>query len=896
MSSHAPRLLPLLTAATLGVLVTSASAQNGRPRPEPAQTATPTQGQEQPPADPVTDPPLTEPSAVGGVEANNPADIGNVTNRRLTGDPRDSRRAPDDSLVTLFFDDVSIEEIMPFIVEATGKVVMPVRLQTLKSQKITLINDKPIPRKEALDLVFTAFRLNEIGVVELDEKIIVGAISDIVPVADLPVLGPDDDIMARRDIGNFVVKVFELKKASADAIGTQLEENLPDYASITIDENSNQLVVVGDVGLCQHLQKLILELDKTYLDVKTKTYRLAYADASEIADNIDELFAESNNNRSRAAASRGNTRTPQQRGRAQAGGSQITGEPGPTAELRLTVNQQQNTVTVQADPTVVENIDILISEYWDLPRPSGTQKLYRLRYTDPIVARDMLQELLESGSSGGARGGGGARNASSGARGGVNDAIRGIYRLEAYSDSNSLLVLCKTEESFDFLDSIIDSLDQPSSVGLPVVIELKHADAVDLADELNVLLSVAGSNITLQSADTGLSGSTGGAAEAGGATTGGGGAAGREVEQGREIRFPWQQGRQDQDLSPETPLIGKTRIVPIIRQNALAVLAPPQYQEPVRELIHFLDRPGKQVMLSAIIAEVELNDDLALGLRVSRDAIPLSSVDNSIGAVLNSQNTADDVFSGLFDTSTLNFDFSANLALQALAEKTNVRVLQEPRVYTADNQEAVFFDGQDVPFITNSAVTDVGGVTQSFDYRQVGVILNCRPRITAEKDVDLEIYLELSTIVQGITLFGGAIIDRRSTTTQVVVKNGQTIVLSGILQDIESKITRKVPLLGDIPLLGELFTSRENNTTTTELIAFITPVVVEHPSENDYNFNEQDRQRLRELTAPLKEQQKTLPGEIRERIVTPKDLQPLIDTEDGALMIDTPGATSTGLD
>ncbi len=101
----------------------------------------------------------------------------------------------------------------------------------------------------------------------------------------------------------------------------------------------------------------------------------------------------------------------------------------------------------------------------------------------------------------------------------------GIYRLEAYEDTNSLLVLCKTEESFGYLDSIIEALDQPSTVGLPIVVELKHANAVSLADELNVLLSVAGSNMTLVRPDTGLSGQDMGSASQGASASSGGGGA-----------------------------------------------------------------------------------------------------------------------------------------------------------------------------------------------------------------------------------------------------------------------------------------------------------------------------------------------------------------------------------
>ena len=109
-------------------------------------------------------------------------------------------------------------------------------------------------------------------------------------------------------------------------------------------------------------------------------------------------------------------------------------------------------------------------------------------------------------------------------------------------------------------------------------------------------------------------------------------------------------------------------------------------------------------------------------------------------------------------------------------------------------------------------------------------------------------------MVPGQTLFGGAILDRRQSMTHVIVQNGQTIVLSGIRRDTESKITRGIPLLMDIPLLGELFKSHEDATTITELVAFVTPYVVDNPSENDINFQQDYRDRLEELSQPLDEQ------------------------------------------
>ena len=124
----------------------------------------------------------------------------------------------------------------------------------------------------------------------------------------------------------------------------------------------------------------------------------------------------------------------------------------------MTVNAQQNSVTVSGEPEVIDEIAELIATQWDLKRPESTKKVYHLRYTDPLKVRDMLRELLGGGTggTGGAarRSRGGAGGAGGGQRADVSQTIGGIYQIEAYPDSNSLVVICKTEQSFTFLDSL----------------------------------------------------------------------------------------------------------------------------------------------------------------------------------------------------------------------------------------------------------------------------------------------------------------------------------------------------------------------------------------------------------------------------------------------------------
>ena len=515
-----------------------------------------------------------------------------------------------------------------------------------------------------------------------------------------------------------------------------------------------------------------------------------------------------------------------------------------------------------------------------------------LEHTDPIKMRDLILNLM-------GQGGGGSRSTTAGrtqtARAGqpaggaggqsaISDVIGDIYRVEAFSDRNSIVVLSKTKEALDYLNEFILANDQPSYIGLPHVVELKHANAVSLADELNVLLAESGTGGSLVRPGSGLSAEgpggfsdsgTNGGTTGGSTTRGGTGANGTGGAQGGNMEFPWQRSRPRDDQSEPSPLIGKVRIVPIVRQNALAVLAPISQRAAVVELIRQFDRPGRQVMISAIIAEVQLGNDLALGLRLSSSAISPTQADNAITGTIGFEGTTNNLLTNLFDTSVLDVGADVNLLIQALRQKTNVRIIQEPRVFTADNEEAAFFDGQQIPFITNSVVNSQvnGGVTQSFDYKKVGVLLNVRPRITVQRDVDMEIRLALSAVVPGQTLFGGAILDLRETTTKVIVKNAQTIVLSGLLKDLDSKTTRGLPLLSELPLIGDLFKSHETTKTTSELIAFITPIVVDNPSENDENFNRLERENLRDLSLPLKDQskdQKHQRDRIRDKILAPK--------------------------
>jgi len=765
----------------------------------------------------------------------------------------DTRRELDDELVPLNFDDKSLQDFIPIIVEYTGKAVIT-RNQVPINTKISIRSDRMVTKHEALNLIFQAFRLNSVGVVETADMIMIDAlnISNMSNFQPGLILGPDTDVSTMPEEGQIVTKVFRLEHAKAADIAEQIEDVKPEYARVSSDVNSNQLICEGDLAWVKRVQRLLDLLDvEPFLDVKTQTFRLAYADAQTISDIILELFSPSPNaggsRTSRTTAVRGRP-SPQQN-------NQEVPQVGISEQLQVSVLPQTNSVTVRAEPQILEDITFLIDTAWDVPpsREGDVFRLYDLRYTDPVKVKNLLTALLETGG-----GGGGARPAGrsqgGGAPTGADAAVADIFRIEAYPDSNRLVVISKTPDNFDWLDGMIESIDQPLSVGLPVNVELKYASAIDVADILNTLLAQAGGGGRgIRLPEEGLSGIDFSSAG------GGEGAQGTQQET-EEITFPWQSGRgaNGDEAAEVSALVGKSRVVPNPGQNSLLVLATPEIQEALLSIIEDLDRPGRQVMITATLAEVTLGDGLNLGIRVGSGIS--ASGDNSIGGGVgldltkgNADGSSGDQFaSPWFDTSFLEVNTDVNFIISALSETNNVRILQRPRVFTSDNREAKFFAGQDVTFQTGST-TNQNGTTSNFDQQSIGIGLNVRPRITKERNVAMEIEVLLSNLAQTQFINDNPVVNRRQTTTSVTVKNNQTIVISGIRREDDSDIVRKVPLLGDIPGLGALFSSTEKSKALVELVIFVTPIVVDNPDENDANFNETDLKRLDELSKPLEE-------------------------------------------
>jgi len=750
-----------------------------------------------------------------------------------------NRRVSNDEMTTLAFDNVTVERMIPFIVEATGKAVLP--RSEIMSRRVTIVNDRPIPQSYAVDLVFFALQQEGIGVVETDDLIILRDIADV-DKQDVPVIGPDESVLGRTDYGSFAEKVYRLRHQSAENLEEVLEDAVPDYATIAFDELSNQVVVRGNIALLQRMERLIGSLDRpSAASLRSRTFRMRYADATEIAENIRELFEAEEG--SGSANERQAVRRFFNRGRG--GGGEEDGDAAGTSEnLRVTANTQQNAVTVLAEPGILDQVEDLVRDVWDRPLPEEAvvPRIYDLEHTDPVRIAALLEGLFGSDAGGGGGGQQGGAEDTQGA-----GRLSGQFTFQALPDAGRLVVVAKSPDNLGVIDAIIADVDRPQDVRLPRVVPLKHADAEELSEELNTILAEEGTLAQIPRRERELTDSGSGASPFAGDADND---TQDQASSTELITFWWQRARPPEENRGSSNLVGRLRIVPVARQNAVMVLSPPEYRQSVLELIEELDRPGRQVLVTAVIAEVALEDALSLGLRYGSDTISTEFNDNTFSVGSTTTGVANNVLGSLFDTSVLDAAFDLNLVLQALKRDSAVNILSEPKIFTSDNQEAVFFDGQDVPIVTDTQLTETGTFNTTREYRAVGIRLSARPRITADGNVDLRVNLELSSIEPGQALDDFVVIDRRETTSQLIVRNDQTVVISGILRSEESDVTRKVPLLGDIPLIGSLFTSVDDRTINTELVAFITPTVVENDEEVS-RMNAPFLERLRQLRRSL---------------------------------------------
>ena len=296
-----------------------------------------------------------------------------------------------------------------------------------------------------------------------------------------------------------------------------------------------------------------------------------------------------------------------------------------------------------------------------------------------------------------------------------------------------------------------------------------------------------------------------------------------------DIVAAWAKRAGPADAETEAAPVGdrSSKVVADDASNAIVAFATGDEHDELRQLIAQLDATPAQVLIEATIAEVKLNDELQLGVRwfFENGNFSFSFSDLAAGGVASSFPG----FSMLFEGG------SAVLALNALSAVTDVNIVSTPSVLVIDNREAELRVGDQVPVATRSTVTTddpSAPIVNDISFRDTGVILKIRPRVSATGRIIMDIEQEVSDVTETTTSgIDSPTISQRRLKTSVAVDSGQTLALGGLIEDTNSKVTRKVPVLGDIPILGLAFRDKDDDIERRELLILITPRVIRDGSE-----------------------------------------------------------------
>ena len=289
---------------------------------------------------------------------------------------------------------------------------------------------------------------------------------------------------------------------------------------------------------------------------------------------------------------------------------------------------------------------------------------------------------------------------------------------------------------------------------------------------------------------------------------------------------------------------GKVRISADKATNSLIIMADKEDYKVLEDVIQKLDIPRSMVYIESLFMEVDMDTSLNIGIDWQAfgkgkigDKETLFGGGFREGFVEPGELAKGGLTVGLLteQVSIAGVTVSNISAIvNAVRTDDDFRILSTPQILTTDNEEARITVGENRPFQTRSTTDVSGGTFESFEYRDVGKTLKITPHVTEDRLVRMQISLEVTAINQQATLTTSSTLPvtlKRTVDTTVIIKDQQTVVIGGLIDDSTTQSENRVPMLGQIPVLGWLFRNRSDETVKTNLYVFLTPRVIKNPGE-----------------------------------------------------------------
>ncbi len=479
---------------------------------------------------------------------------------------------------------------------------------------------------------------------------------------------------------------------------------------------------------------------------------------------------------------------------------------GPNNAIAVLPGSNTLVITDYADN--VRRLSAIIAAV-DQPTPNDTA-LIRLNHVSAVDVAQSLGRLMADGAP--------AAGGQPGAPGGA--------RLQIVPDvrSNSLLVRSDNPARIQALRSLVAGLDVPGAAGAAGgnihVVYLRNAEAVKLAETLRGIMSGEVPAVAASTTTTTTTGTTA-------ATTG-----------------------------TISGAAGGSMILADPATNSLVIQASDVAYNQLRAVIDKLDARRAQVFVEALVLEISadkaaefgiqwqdlsnLNDpgtNFIGGTNFGAPGAGTNIIDGAINLGSLGQGLNVGVVSGTIEIPGLGLVTNLGMLARALESDVNANILSTPNLVTMDNEEAKIVIGQNVPFITGSyaqtGTTTTASPFQTIERQDVGLTLKVRPQVSEGGSVKLQIYQEISSLRESTGAASDVITDKRSIDSTVLVDDGRIIVLGGLIQDSMQDGLQKVPLLGDIPVLGHFFKYEKRKRVKTNLMVFLRPHVLRDAGSAD---------------------------------------------------------------
>ncbi len=428
----------------------------------------------------------------------------------------------------------------------------------------------------------------------------------------------------------------------------------------------------------------------------------------------------------------------------------------------------------------------------------------------------------------------------------------GMFRFMPLEGANAVLVITPQARYLDQIQDWLERIDGAGEASRLFSYELKYIKAKDLAERLAEVFGAgrSGSQETGGNGSTSLmpgtdpvqikDGADGGTVEFGGnsnSSMGGtsSGSTGAGSGGGSLSLNQRTGGNASVTLEVEGDRVG---VAAVEENNTLLVRASGTAWKSIKDVIEKLDVMPMQVHIEAQIAEVQLTGDLRYGVNWYFENAVNASTDDGGGGLPSGlgRDIWGDISGSITGSAGLGWTFlgrNAAAVVTALDKVTDLRLLQTPSVFVRNNVEATFNVGSRIPIqsVTFNPGTGTDGTYSQVQYLDTGVILKVRPRITRDGMVFLEIVQEVSSPGTVADDNGNVRIDTRRLKTEAAIRNGDTVLLAGLISDSVDQGSSGVPFLSKIPVVGALFGTKTSNTGRTETIILLTPTIVRNPQE-----------------------------------------------------------------